>query len=233
MSESILDFHEIFADVTTRTCVCQDVVLLSSFLERQETRIWFCSGKMSTWGFLNWMKLSYLAFVLVFGHFFTDSIAMVNHQLLGEKQKMFGTFSIKIIIGLFTTYFFENILWGSLFPGNFPEKPQKSKEMVTSKLERQERVFPPLESSKKRSKGWVWGGAVCKKQLFTERTNFTNNTTYIGVMIDPCTKYQQGCFLCFEFVRCFIGKVSSFPLRSCEVFIQAAVKFWCREPSSS
>lgn len=73
--------------------------------------------------------------------------------------------------------------------------------MVTSKLERQERVFPPLESSKKRSKNvGVWGGAVCKEQLFTERTNFTNNLlTYIGVMIDPCTKYQQGNMIFFVF----------------------------------
>ena len=235
MSESILDFHETFRMSQLRISFCQDVVLLSSFLERQETRIWFCSGKMSTWGFLNWMNLSYLACVL-FLVIFLRILAMVNHHLFGRKSYVWNFFHKNHHHFSFTSVFLKIFFGGVTFSRQFSRKAKKIQGDGHKQIGTTGAGFPPLESSKKRSKNvGVWGGAVCKEQLFTERTNFTNNLlTYIGVMIDPCTKYQQGNMFFFVFWSCpfFHRKSGSFPLRSCEVFIQAAVK-WCREPSSS
>ena len=125
-SESILDFHETFRMSQLRISFCQDVVLLSSFLERQETRIWFCSGKMSTWGFLNWMNLSYLACVL-FLVIFLRILAMVNHHLFGEKIICLELFSIKIITIFPSPLFFLKIFfWGVTFSRQFSRKAKKN-----------------------------------------------------------------------------------------------------------
>ena len=85
---------------------------------------------------------------------------MVNHHLFERKEYVWKIFHKNHHRFSFTTFFLIFFFGGSLFPGNFPAK--KSKEMVTSKLERQERgTLPPLESSKKHSKNvGGWGGAV-------------------------------------------------------------------------